>query len=110
MTNPLTHLMSPYYTERLPNHNLLYTMDHTFGYCSQKLIRTCVKSYAQHTVPKSEADILNSLKLPHYLQGNGRILMPDGDPRTGMFPQLQPTAGHTTCTVKGVLAINIYDQ
>ena len=44
MTNTLTHLMWLYYIESRPNHNLVYTVDHTFGYHSQKLICACVKS------------------------------------------------------------------
>ena len=31
--------------------------------------------------------------------------MSDGDPGTGMFPQMQVTAGDTTCSVKGVLGL-----
>ena len=38
-----THLMLPYYTERQPSHKLMYTVDHTFGYHSQKFICTCMK-------------------------------------------------------------------
>ena len=45
-TNTLTRLMSPYYTKRRSNHNLMYTMDHTFGYHSKKFIRACAKSSA----------------------------------------------------------------
>ena len=33
-TNTLTHLML-YYTEKRPNHNLMYTVDNTFSYCSK---------------------------------------------------------------------------
>ena len=40
-TNTLTHLMSPYYTERRQNHNLMYAMEHTFGYRNKKFIWTC---------------------------------------------------------------------
>ena len=29
-----THLMSPYCSERRPNHNFMYTVDHTSGYHS----------------------------------------------------------------------------
>ena len=43
-TNTLTHLMSPYYTERRPNHNLMYTMDHTFSYHSKNFIYARAKS------------------------------------------------------------------
>ena len=42
-TNTLTHLMSPCCTERQLNHNLMYTMDHTFGYHSKKFIHACLK-------------------------------------------------------------------
>ena len=41
--------MSLYYTERRPNHNLIYTVDHTFGYRSKKFIRGCTKSEADST-------------------------------------------------------------
>ena len=52
----------------------------------------------------------NSLKLPWDLQGNGQfttesqgpLQMSDGDPRTGMFPEMRVTAGDTTCSMKGV--------
>ena len=33
----------------------------------------------------------------------GPIRMSDGDPRTGMFPQMWVTTGDTSCSVKGVL-------
>ena len=46
MTNTLTHLMSPYYSKGQLNHNLMYTMDHTFDYRSQKFTHTCRKSSA----------------------------------------------------------------
>ena len=46
MTNTLIHLMSPYYTKRRPNHNLMYTVDHTFGYHSKRFIRTHTKFFA----------------------------------------------------------------
>ena len=46
-SNTLTHLMSPYYTERQPNHNnLMYTVDHTFRYRTKKFICACAKSSA----------------------------------------------------------------
>ena len=38
-----TRLMWLYSTERRPNHSLMYTVDHTFGYHSQKFIHTCAK-------------------------------------------------------------------
>ena len=38
--------MSPYYTEDDRITNLMYTVDHTFGHCSQKFIGTCTKSSA----------------------------------------------------------------
>ena len=33
-----TRLLSPCYTERRPSHNLIYTVDYTFSYCSKKFI------------------------------------------------------------------------
>ena len=62
-------------------------------------------------VPKSEAKILNSLKLLWDSQGNGRFTtdsqvckwMSNGNPRTGMLHQTLPMAGDTACSVKGVL-------
>ena len=65
------------------------------------------------TVPKSEAEILNSLKLPYDFKGNGWfatdlqccLWMSDGDARTGTFPQMWPTAGDTACSVNGVLRL-----
>ena len=59
-----THLMLPYSTERRQNHNLMYTVDHTFGYCSHNFIRTCVKSSAHAHSTKTKGKILNGLKLP----------------------------------------------
>ena len=56
-----THLMSPYYTERQPSHNLIYTVDHT-------PLVTIARNSRIHlprlTVPNSEAEIINMLKLP----------------------------------------------
>ena len=48
---PIPHLMSPCYTKRQPNHNLIYTVDHPFGYCSKKFICACAKTstHAQGT-------------------------------------------------------------
>ena len=62
------------------------------------------------TVPKSEAEILNALKLPYCVQGNGRfatdsqgrIQTSDRDPRTGTLHQTWVTAGETTCNVNRV--------
>ena len=61
-------------------------------------------------VPKSEAEILNSLKLLQDSQGNGQfttdsqghLQMSDDDSRTGTFDQTQPTKGDTACSVKGL--------
>ena len=66
------------------------------------------------TVPKSEVEIVNSLKLSYCMQGNGqfatdsqgRLWTSDGGPRTGMFHQTWPTVANTTCNVKGVLFVN----
>ena len=33
-----SHLMSPCYTERRLSHNVMYTVDYTFSYCSKKFI------------------------------------------------------------------------
>ena len=41
------YLMSPYYTERRLNYNLMYIVDHTFGYYRKNLICTCSESSAQ---------------------------------------------------------------
>ena len=38
-----TRLMSAYYTESSPSHNLIYTVDHTFSYCSKKKISVHVR-------------------------------------------------------------------
>ena len=92
--------MSPYYTERRPNHNLMYTVDHTFGYRSKKLICACAKSSAH----------AHGTKIRGRKQGNGRfatdlqgfVRTSDGDPRTGTFHRMRFTAGDTTCSVKGV--------
>ena len=62
-------------------------------------------------VLKSEAEILNSLKLSKDSQGNGQFAtdsqglkrMSDGNPRTGTFHQI--TVGDTACNVK--ICINI---
>ena len=62
------------------------------------------------TVPKSEVEILNSLKILWDSQCNGRLTTDsqgclrtsDGDPRTGTFPQMQPSAGDSVCNAKGV--------
>ena len=51
-----THLMSLYYTERQPNHNLMYTVDHTFGYRSKKFMCTCTKSSAHAHGTELEAE------------------------------------------------------
>ena len=37
-------LMSPYYTERRPSHNLIYTVDYTFRYRSKKYLCACLLS------------------------------------------------------------------
>ena len=79
---------------------------------------TVVRNLYAHTqnrlrmfiVPKSEAEILNSLKLLQDLQGNGQfttdsqghLQMSDSDSRTGTFPQMWPTEGDTACSVKGL--------
>ena len=47
------------------------------------------------------------------MQGNGRfatdsqgrIQMSDGDPRTGMFPEMRVTMDDTACSVKVVLVV-----
>ena len=60
---------------------------------------------------KSEAEILNSLKLPKDDQGSlqfatdsqGHTRTSDGNPMTGTFPQTWPTTGDTACSVNGVL-------
>ena len=59
------------------------------------------------TLPTSEAEILNILKLPQDAQDNGRfntvsqgrIQTSDSSWRTGAFYQMPITAGRTTCSV-----------
>ena len=53
-----------YYTKRQPSHNLMYTIDHTFGYHSKKFIPACTELSTHTHGMKSEAEILNMLKLP----------------------------------------------
>ena len=68
------------------------------------------------TVPNSEAEILNSLKVPWNVQGNrwfatdlqGRKRTSGVDPRTGMFHQMRPTTGDTACSVNGVLPVKSF--
>ena len=62
LTNMLTHLMSPCYTERRPNHNLMYTVGHTFSYCSQKFIHACAKSSAHAHGTKIRGGIFKRFK------------------------------------------------
>ena len=62
------------------------------------------------TVPRSEAENSNVLKLWWDSQGNGRfatdsqghLQMSDGDPRTVPFSPNVVTAGDTACSVNGV--------
>ena len=109
MTNTLTHLMSPYYTERWP----LWTTP------SVTVVRN-LYVYAWNclhilTVPKSEVGNSNILKLRKDSQGNGRfttdpqgrIQTSDGDSMRGMIPQTQVTLGDTTCSEKGVLLVYV---
>ena len=63
-----THLMSPYYTERRPSHNLMYTVDHTFTYSSEKFLCACAESSMHAHTTKSDMQIL---KLPLKMIGNG---------------------------------------
>ena len=102
--------MSPYYTVRLPNHNLVYTPSVNLVWNSY------VRNYlSMLMVPKSEVEIWNFWKQPWDSWGNGRfatdsqgrIQTSDGDPRTGIFHQTLVTAGDTTCNVNGVLR-NVY--
>ena len=56
----------------------MYTVDHTFS---------CLKSSAH----------------AHGIEIRGdRTQTSDGDPRTGTFPQMQPTAGDAACSMNGV--------
>ena len=43
-----TRCMSLYYTKRQLNHNLMYTVDHTFGYSSKKLTCSNLSVYANY--------------------------------------------------------------
>ena len=45
--------------KRWPSHNLMYTVDHTFGYRSKKFIRACLESFRHCHGMQSEAEILN---------------------------------------------------
>ena len=62
--------MSLYYTKRRPSHNLMYTVDHTYGYCRKKFIRAYPESCTHAHGMKSEAEILNILKQLWDWQGN----------------------------------------
>ena len=95
--------MSPDYTRRQLNHNLMYTMDHTFGYHSKKFICACVKLSAHAHGTEIRGGNQDA-------QGNGQFTTDSqgckwtsgGDPRTGKFHQTWVTMGDTTCNVKGV--------
>ena len=67
--NTSTHLMSLYYTKKRPNHNLIYTVDHTFGYHSKKFI-------CSHSSPHTHGT--------EFRGGNFKPLM-DGSPLTRRF-------------------------
>ena len=105
-----THLMSLYYTERRLNHDLMYTMDHTFSNRSQKFICACEKSSTHAHGTEIRGGKFKYLKLRKDSQGNGQfatelqgsIWISDGNPRRGTFHQTQVTMGDTPCSVKGV--------
>ena len=87
----------------------MYTVDHTFGYRSKKLICACTKS----SVHTHDTEIRGgNFKQSKTSVGNGQfatnmqgqIRTSDGDRRTGTFHQTRVTAGDTACSVKGVLA------
>ena len=110
-TNTLTHLMSPY------THNLMYSVDQTFSYHSQKFIRTCAESSAHAHGTKIRGGhfkhfynfirtrkVMGSLPLTHKVACHYQTS--DNDPRTGIFHQMQVTAGDTICNVDGVKRFN----
>ena len=89
----------------------MYTVNQTFSYHSQKFICACVKSSVDAHGSEIRGKILNGLKLPYNMQGNGwfatdsqgPIRMSDDDPRSGTFHQMQVTVGDTIYSVKEVL-------
>ena len=113
-----TCLMSPYYTKRQPNHNLVYTWDHTFGYRSKKFICVCAKLSAHAYCTKFRGSNFKILKLPWDMQGLERWAtdlqvckwMSGGDPRTATFHQTRLNAGDTACSVKGVLPMYMFHR
>ena len=56
-----THLMSPYYTERRPSQNLIYTVDYTFNYRSTKFICAC-----SHTSVYAQSEVVREGNLKHF--------------------------------------------
>ena len=90
--------MSPFYTERRPNHNLMYTVDHTFGYHSTHLLCACLESSAHAPGTKFRGRNFKHFKIS---KGNGQFATDshghkrtsDSDPRTRMFHQTLITAG-----------------
>ena len=76
----------------------MYTVDHTFGYLSKKLICTSAKSSA-HILKLQQDTQDNGL---FATDSQGFIRRSGGDPRTGAFPQMWVTMGDTACSVKGV--------
>ena len=85
--------MLPYCNKRQPNHNLMYTMDHTFTYHRKKFIHVCAKSSAHAHGIKIRGGNMKLWRQPPELQGNGwfttdwqiHIQTSDGNPRTGTF-------------------------
>ena len=95
--------MLPYYTERQPNHKLMYTVDHTFVYHSKKFICTCAK-LAAHA---HGTEIRGNLKLFKNLRRTRKIM--DGSPLTHNVAYGCVNTDDTACIVKGVLE-NIISQ
>ena len=93
------YLNSPYVTvlhpKRQPDHNLMYTVHHTFSYHSKIFIRTCTKSSAQSHGTKFRGRNFKHFKISvrrirkgqFATDSQGCIQMPNSDPRTGTFNQ-----------------------
>ena len=83
-----TRIMSLYKTERRPNNNLMYTVDQTFGYHSQKFICACAESSAHAPATKIRGGKFKYFKT--LIQGQGSFT------KRGLLQ------GDTTCNMKGV--------
>ena len=103
----VTRLSTAKEQPRQPNHNLMYTMDHTLGYHSKNFICSSTKSSARahgteirgRNVKLLETTVGFKNGLP--LIRNGHIQTSDGNSRTGTFHQTEITAGGSACNVNG---------